>query len=155
MIDPRRPARYERIYAQLRDLILSKSPDLIAAMATMCAVLHAKLSHHSWTGFYLVASEDELHVGPYQGPVACQVLKGRGACLHCVQTKQPVVVPDVDQFPGHIPCDSRSKSEIVLPVVSGGEVVAVLDIDSHKPAQFDEDDIASLAKILGLLQSYL
>ena len=155
MIDPRRPARYERIYAQLENLIENKSPSLIAAMATVCAVLHAKLGHHSWTGFYVVAGEDELHVGPYQGPVACQVLKGRGVCLHCVQTRQPVVVPDVEQFPGHVACDARSKSEIVLPVMRGNEVVAVLDVDSHKLAQFDDDDVAPLAHILALLQPYL
>lgn len=155
VIDPRRPARYERIYAQLKDLIVGKSPNLLAAMATICAVLHHKMPHHSWTGFYFVASEDELHVGPYQGPVACQVLRGRGVCLHCARTGQPVVVPDVEQFPGHVACDPRSKSEIALPVVKGDKVIAVLDIDSHKPAQFDEDDIPRLTKILNLLQPYL
>ena len=155
MIDPRRPARYERPYAQLQDLIAGKSPSLVAAMATMCAVLHHKMGHHLWTGFYFVAGEDELHVGPYQGPVACQVLRDRGVCLHCARTRQAVVVPDVEQFPGHIACDSRSKSEIVLPVMKEDQVIAVLDIDSHKPAQFDEDDVAPLTKILSLLQPYL
>ena len=95
MIDPRRPARYKRIYTQLQDLIASKSPNLIAAMATIYAVLHHKMGHHLWTGFYFVAGEDELHVGPYQGPVACQVLRDRGVCLHCARTRQSVVVPDV------------------------------------------------------------
>ncbi|MGD1996741.1 MAG: GAF domain-containing protein [Anaerolineae bacterium] len=155
MIDPRRPDRYERIYAQLHDLIEGKSPNLTAAMATICAVLHHKMGHHSWTGFYLVASDTELHVGSYQGPAACQVLEGRGVCLHAVRTKQPVIVPDVEEFPGHIACDPRSKSEIVLPVTRGEEVIAVLDIDSHKPAQFDEDDVPPLAKILDLLHPYL
>jgi GAF domain-containing protein len=155
MIDPKRPGRYERIYTQLKDLIEGKSPNLLAAMATMCAVLHHKMTHHSWTGFYFVAGDDELHVGPYQGPVACQVLKGTGVCLHCVQTQQPVVVPDVEQFPDHIACDSRSKSEIVLPLIKGEQVIAVLDVDSHKLAQFDEDDVAPLVKILSLLQPYL
>ena len=154
MVDQKRPGRYERIYAQLQDLIEGKSPNLVAAMATLCAVLHAKMGHHSWTGFYFV-SGDELHVGPYQGPVACQVLRNRGVCLHCVRTGQPVVVPDVAQFPGHIACDSRSKSEIVLPVMRGDRAVAVLDIDSHKLAQFDEDDVAPLLKILSLLQPYV
>jgi GAF domain-containing protein len=154
LVDPKRPGRYERIYAQLQDLIEGKSPSPVAAMATLCAVLHAKMNHHSWTGFYFV-SDSELHVGPYQGPVACQVLKDRGVCLHCVRTGQPVVVPDVAQFPGHIACDSRSKSEIVLPVTRENRVVAVLDVDSHKPAQFDEDDVAPLLKILSLLQPYV
>jgi len=155
VIDPKRPARYQRIYAQLEGLIEGKSPNLVAAMATVCAVLHHKMSHHFWTGFYFVVNADELHVGPYQGTVACQVLRDRGVCLHCARTRQPVVVPDVEQFPGHIACDSRSKSEIVLPVIKGSQVIAVLDIDSDKPAQFDEDDVAPLTKILSLLQPYL
>jgi L-methionine (R)-S-oxide reductase len=155
VIDPRRPGRYERIYTQLKDLIEKKSPNLLAAMSTMCAVLHHKMSHHFWTGFYFVSNEDELHVGPYQGPAACQVLRGRGVCLHCVQTKEAVVVPDVEQFPGHIACDSRSRSEIALPVIKGDRVVAVLDIDSDKLGQFDEDDVAPLARILSLLQPFL
>lgn len=155
MIDPRRTGRYERIHAQLRGLIEGRSPNLIAAMATICALLHAKLRHHSWTGFYLVAGEGVLHVGPYQGPVACQVLERRGVCLHCVRTRAPVVVPDVHAFPGHIACDARSRSEIVLPVMRGNDVVAVLDVDSHLPAQFDGDDAAALAGILELLGPYL
>ena len=155
MIDPRRPGRYERIYAQLKDLIEGKSPNLVAAMATMCAVLHHKMSHHFWTGFYFVAGPDELHVGPYQGPVACQMLRDRGVCLHSIRTRQAVVVPDIEQFPGHIACDSRSRSEIVLPVMKGDQVIAVLDVDSDKLSQFDEDDVAPLAQILGLLQPYV
>jgi len=155
VIDPRRPGRYERIYAQLKDLIEGKSPNLVAAMATTCAVLHHKMSHHLWTGFYFVAGPDELHVGPYQGPVACQVLRGRGVCVHSVRTRQAVVVPDVEQFPGHIACDSRSRSEIVLPVLKKDQVMAVLDVDSDKLGQFDEDDVVPLAKILGLLQPYV
>lgn len=155
MIDPKRPARYQRIYAQLEGLIEGKSPNLVAAMATVCAVLHHKMSHHFWTGFYFVVNADELHVGPYQGPVACQVLRDRGVCLHCARTRQPVVVPDIEQFPGHIACDSRSKSEIALPVIKEDRVIAVLDIDSDKPAQFGEDDVAPLTKILSLLQPYL
>lgn len=160
MIDPTRPGRYDRIYDQLRDLIVGRSPNLTAAMATICAVLHHKMPHHFWTGFYLVASPDRLHVGPYQGPVACQILEGRGVCLHCARTAKPIVVPDVEQFPGHIACDPRSKSEIALPVIDRSSrqespVVAVLDIDAHKVGQFDADDIEPLQRILGLLQPYL
>lgn len=154
MIDERRRSRYERIAAQLKDLIEGKSPNLLAAMATICAVLHAKMPHHLWTGFYFVAAESELHIGPYQGAVACQVLKDRGVCLQCATTNQPVIVPDVEQFPGHIPCDSRSRSEIVLPFVNNDKVVAVLDIDSNKLHQFNEDDVAPLTKILELLKPY-
>ena len=155
MIDTFRAGRYERIQAQLEDLITAKSPTLIAAMATMTAVLHAKMPHHSWTGFYLSADENTLHVGPYQGPVACQVLVGKGVCLRCAQTRQPVVVPNVDEFPGHIACDSRAQSEICMPVLSGGRSIAVLDIDSHKPSQFDEDDVVPLQRILSLLEPWL
>ncbi len=147
----RRSALYGRIYEQLKELIAAKSPNLIAGMATMAALLHAKLSHHFWTGFYFVAGEDELYVGPYQGAVACQVLKGRGVCLACARSGQPVVVPDVEAFPGHIACDSRSKSEIVIPLKKDGKVVAVLDVDSDKLAQFDANDAEALQKIVDLL----
>lgn len=167
MIDPRRPGRYRRIYDQLQDLIAGSSPGLTAAMATVCALLHHKMPHHLWTGFYLVADEDRLHVGPYQGPVACQVLEGGGVCLHCARTGKPVIVPDVEQFPGHIACDPRSRSEMAIPVTKaarGGEgddaargsrVAAVLDIDSAESGQFDEDDVAPLEQIVGLLRPYL
>ncbi len=153
-VNERRTARYGRIYGQLRDLIEGKSPDLTAAMATVCAVLHAKMPHHFWTGFYLVEG-DRLHVGPYQGPVACQVLEGRGVCVEAVRTKRPVVVPDVRAFPGYVPCDARAKSEIVIPVLKDGEVVAVFDVDSDEVDRFSEADVAPLAKILSLLDPYL
>ncbi len=94
MIELQRPERYDQVYTQLLGLIPSSSPNSVAAMATLCAVLHAKMPHHFWTGFYFVAGE-ELHVGPYQGPVACQVLRGGGVCLECARTAQPVIVPDV------------------------------------------------------------
>jgi len=154
-MDAQRAARYERIFDQLSVLIDGRSPTLIAAMGTICAVLQAKMPHHSWTGFYLVAGDGELHVGPYQGPVACQVLKGAGVCLHAAQTRGPVVVPEVEAFAGHVACDPRSKSEIVLPILREGEVVAVLDVDSDRAAQFTEDDIAPLERILSLLEPFL
>jgi len=153
-MDERRAGRYERVLAQLRDLIEGKSPDLVAAMVTICAVLHAKMPHHSWTGFYFVRG-DELHVGPYQGAVACQVLDGRGVCHESVRTRCAVVVPDVHAFPGHIACDARSQSEIVLPVFCDGEVVAVLDIDSDRLDQFTEADIEPLERMIELLQPFL
>jgi len=153
-MDERRAARYERIYEQLRDLIDGTSPDLIAAMATICAVLHAKMPHHFWTGFYVVDG-DRLRVGPYQGPVACQVLQGHGVCVESVRTKAPVVVPDVDAFPGHHACDARSKSEIVVPFLSGDRVVAVLDVDSDTLGQFSVSDVAPLQRILSLLTPFL
>lgn len=154
-MDEQRAARYERLTEQLRGLIEGKSPTLQAAMATICAVLHAKMRHHSWTGFYFVASEDELHVGPYQGPVACQILNGGGVCLHAASTGQPVVVADVHVFPGHIACDARSRSEIVIPIFKEDRVVAVLDIDSAELNQFSKADILPLTRILDLLSPYL
>jgi len=146
-----RAGRYERIADQLRKLVEGHSPSLIAAMATVCALLHAKMPHHSWTGFYFVAGDDELHVGPYQGAVACQVLKGQGACVHALRTKAAVVVPDVGAFPGHITCDTRTKSEIVVPLIKNGRVIAVLDVDSMKPAQFSDADVPPLERIVALL----
>ena len=156
-MDQRRQARYDRIYRQLRTLIEGRSPNCIAAMATICAVLHAKMPHHSWTGFYLVIGEDELHVGPYQGAVACQVLKGRGVCVHAVKSNAPVVVPDVDAFPGHIACDARSRSELVVPLRRRGtdSIFAVLDIDSSQPGVFGEADIAPLERIVALLDPFI
>lgn len=151
----RRAARYERITTQLRELIEGESPDLIAAMATICAVLHAKMPHHFWTGFYFLTASGDLHVGPYQGPVACQVLSGRGVCLRAAETRAPVVVHDVEHFQGHIACDARSRSEIALPVLHDGEVVAVFDVDSDEQGQFSDADVAPLERILALLEPVL
>ncbi len=153
-MDERRAARYRRIHEQLRGLIEGTSPDGTAAMSTICAVLHAKMPHHLWTGFYRVEG-DRLHVGPYQGPVACQVLEGRGICLEAVRRQTAVVIPDVHAFPGHIACDPRSTSEIVVPVMSGKRVVAVLDIDAEKRSEFDDADVEPLQRIVALLQPYL
>ena len=155
MTDKRRVDRYERIYLQLQDLVQAQSPTLTAAMVTICAVLHHKMPHHSWTGFYYLVSDSEMHIGPYQGPVACQVLKDTGVCLHSARTGQPVVVSNVHEFPGHIACDARAMSEIVLPVMKDDAVIAVLDIDSRELEQFTDDDIAPLVKILELLQPFL
>ncbi|MFW6136280.1 MAG: GAF domain-containing protein [Chloroflexota bacterium] len=155
MIDPKRPDRYIRIYDQLSQLVPGKSPNLTAAMATTCALLHHKMPHHFWTGFYIVADDNQLHVGPYQGPLACQILQGQGVCLHAVRTSRPIIVPDVERFAGHIACDPRSRSEIAVPLIKGSTPVAVLDIDSAELEQFDTDDVAPLQRILGLLQPYL
>jgi len=155
LMDERRLARYERILLQLRDLIEGTSPDLLAAMATLCAVLHAKMPHHFWTGFYFVHHLKELHVGPYQGPLACQVLRDEGVCIEAVRTQRPIVVPDVHVFPGHIPCDARSQSEIVLPLVLDGRTVAVLDIDSDRLSAFSERDVEPLGRILKLLEPFV
>jgi L-methionine (R)-S-oxide reductase len=149
-----RGRRYRRIYEQLRELIGGRSPNLCAAMSTVCAVLHAKMPHHLWTGFYLVAG-DELHVGPYQGPLACQVLRDDGVCHRAVATRSAVIVSDVRAFPGHVACDARARSEIAIPVLKGDRAVGVLDVDSAELAQFTTDDVVPLERILELLAPYV
>lgn len=143
--------RYERLYHQIADQ-LKTSNDLIANMATALAVLHHKMPYFFWTGFYRMI-DGELIVGPYQGPVACIHLeKGQGVCWAAVNKQESIIVPDVHKFPGHIACDSRSNSEIVVPLKNNkGNVIAVLDVDSKDFNSFDVDDARGLEKILGLL----
>lgn len=143
--------RYERIYHQVSGLLTS-TDDMIARMATVAAILHHKMEGFFWTGFYLTR-EGNLIVGPYQGPVACQVLpKDRGVCWAGINQGKTIIVPDVDKFPGHIACDSRSRSEIVVPVRdNNGRIIGVLDIDSKQLGKFDEGDAAGLEKIAGLI----
>jgi len=144
--------RYQRIHEQLSEL-LKKSDDRMAHMATIAAVLHHKMPHFFWTGFYRLIDGD-LVVGPYQGPMACQVLdRSKGVCRAGVTRNETVLVPDVEAFPGHIPCDSRSKSEIVVPVRdAAGTVIGVLDVDSDKLDAFDEIDAEGLERIIALLK---
>lgn len=145
--------RYERIYKQLKDL-LAPHDNPVASMATIAAVLHHKFDYYFWTGFYLL-QKGELIVGPYQGPVACILLKkDSGVCWAGVNRKDVVIVPDVHQFPGHIACDSRSNSEIVIPLKDqSGKITGVLDVDSKDLNSFDETDRAGLEKILTLVYS--
>jgi len=147
----KKAARYERIYNQLQELVM-KSHDTIARMATIASVLHNKMDGFFWTGFYLL-NKGELIVGPYQGPVACLELeKNTGVCWAGINKGQTIIVPDVEKFPGHIACDSRSRSEIVIPINnSNGEIAGVLDVDSNKPDQFDETDATWLKKIVTLI----
>lgn len=147
-----RAGRYERIGAQLQQQ-LDEGPkatrDPVARMATTVALLHHKLPRFFWTGFYRRA-KDRLIVGPYQGPLACAVLPGfDGVCWAAVQRGESVLVADVRAFAGHVACDARSRSEIVVPVRDGaGEIVAVLDVDSDQPDAFDEVDRIGLEKIV-------
>jgi len=147
----KKAARYRRIHKQLEELLL-KSPDHDARMATIVAVLHHKMGYFFWTGFYFLRS-DELTVKNYQGPLACQVLpKHTGVCWAAIDRKETLVVPDVHRFPGHIACDSRSQSEIVIPVRNrDGEVTGVLDIDSKTVDSFDATDAMWLEKIVNLI----
>lgn len=146
-------SRYQRLFAQTEQL-LQKSPDQTSAMATIAAVLHHKMEYFFWCGFYRLEG-DRLIVGPYQGPVACQVLEGRGVCLAAVEQNKTLVVPDVHQFPGHIACDSRSQSEIVVPVRDAqGRITAVLDVDSKELNAFDETDARYLEQFTALLSRF-
>lgn len=143
-------ARYQRIAKQLEDLF-QKTDNIQARMATTCAVLHHKFSYYFWTGFYSLIDED-LVVQTYQGPVACLVLlKNKGVCWASINTKKSIIVTDVENFPGHIACDSRSKSEIVIPLFKNNEIIAVLDIDSKELNSFDEEDREGLELIMKLI----
>ncbi len=151
MDERKKSGRYVRLIAQLEEL-LPETEDPIARMASVAAVLHHKMDHYFWTGFYLLRG-DRLVAGPYQGPLACQELqKNKGVCWAAVLNRAPVVVPDVHAFPGHIACDARSKSEITLPVFDrAGHVQAVMDVDSDKPDAFSEADRINLEKIVTLI----
>ena len=141
--------KYALLYKQIASLVEGEN-DTIANMANMAAMIHSTFGFW-WTGFYRVAGE-ELVLGPFQGPLACSRIKyGRGVCGTAWREQQTQVVPDVEQFPGHIACSSMSRSEIVVPVWRGEEIVAVLDIDSEHLATFDEVDKEWLERIVALL----
>jgi len=143
--------RYSRIYDQIAGL-LNKTEDRMARMATITAVLHQKMEYFFWTGFYTIRN-NEMTVMSYQGPVACQILaRDSGVCWAAYNRKETVVVEDVEQFPGHIACDSRSKSEIVIPLFDNtGAIYGVFDIDSTELSSFDEVDKHWLEKIAFLI----
>lgn len=140
-------------YARLREmqqLLLDGSNDVIAGMATTSALLHHAFGH-LWTGFYRVVEPDRLlRVGPYQGSLGClDITFGRGVCGTAAAERRTLVVPDVHAFPGHITCDPRSQSEIVVPVFAPNHtLLAVLDIDSGERAMFDHDDAAGLEALM-------
>ena len=140
--------KYEVLYRQIEVLMEGES-DMIANMANVAAMIHSTF-HFWWTGFYRVVGE-ELVLSPFQGDLACSRIKyGRGVCGTAWKSQTTQVVPDVELFPGHIACSSLSRSEIVVPVWRGGEIVAVLDIDSEHLATFDEVDRLWLEKIVKL-----
>ncbi len=130
--------KYTSIIAQIKALI-GDEKDVIANLANVSAALNQAFSF-LWVGFYLV-KEEELVLGPFQGPIACTRIKlGKGVCGKAWETKQTLVVEDVDAFPGHIACSSLSKSEIVVPLIKNNNVIGVLDIDSEELATFDSID---------------
>lgn len=147
----KKEGRYGRIYQQLEGLV-QKSNNRDARMATIVAVLHHKMDYFFWTGFYLL-TDGELVVKNYQGPVACQILeRNKGVCWAAIKQNETIVVEDVHLFPGHIACDARSNSEIVVPFrTPEGELLGVLDVDSSEKASFDATDAYWLEKILPLV----
>ena len=143
---------YRRTLGELAAVIAGLN-DPIAAMASAACLIHQALPAASWTGFYRVVEPGLLRVGPYQGPLGClEIPFGRGVCGAAASERRSQVVPDVDKFPGHIACDASARSEITVPVFApGGDLVAVLDVDSHHPDAFDELDREHLEAAAALL----
>jgi L-methionine (R)-S-oxide reductase len=143
--------QYQSLIPQIEALLYGENDD-IANMANICAALKEQFNWF-WVGFYLVKN-NELVLGPFQGPVACtRIKKGKGVCGSSWQQNEVLIVPDVDKFPGHIACASASKSEIVLPVYKSGNIIGVLDVDSEYLAHFDEVDGKYLNQIINLLDA--
>lgn len=147
---------YRQIGEQLSEL-LTGLDDSVAVMATAAAVLHQAIENASWTGFYRVVDDGLLRIGPYQGPVGClEIPFERGVCGAAARTREIQLIDDVHAFAGHIACDPSARSEIVVPILGrAGDLVAVLDIDSHRPSAFDEIDSEELERIAALLQEFL
>jgi len=153
MDEKKKRERYGRIAEQLAPL-MGKTADPVARMATIAALLYHKMDGFFWCGFYRLV-EGDLVVGPYQGPLACLLLeKNKGVCWAGIHRRETVLVPDVHQFPGHIACDSRSLSEIVVPVFDRAhEIAGVLDVDSDRLNSFSEVDRDGLEKIVALIHT--
>jgi len=149
VINGTKQEQYESLLPQIK-AVVEGEPDLIANLANTCACLKEQFNW-LWVGFYLVKG-NELVLGPFQGPLACtRIKKGKGVCGTSWAEKETIIVPDVNAFPGHIVCSSLSLSEIVVPVIRDGEVVAVLDVDSEKYNEYDETDKKYLEKIVDFM----
>ncbi len=145
--------RYKILIPQIESLVTGEK-DLIANLSNIAAALKQTMEFF-WVGFYLV-KEDQLVLGPFQGPVACTRIDfGKGVCGTAWKNKKTIIVPNVDEFPGHIACSSDSRSEIVLPGFKNDTVALVLDIDSNKLNDFDESDRLALEKIMNIVESFL
>ena len=145
-------ARYAELHPQVAALTAGE-PDRTANLANVAAALRQAFGFF-WVGFYVVQGE-ELVLGPFQGPIACtRIRRGRGVCGTSWAEARTVLVPDVEAFPGHIACSSDSKSEIVVPILKDGAVVAVLDVDSDQLNDFDHDDQAALEQLMALATTW-
>lgn len=140
---------YQALLPQVESLLLNET-DSIAAMANLSAALKAQFDFF-WVGFYLV-KENELVLGPFQGPVACaRIKRGKGVCGTSWENAESIIVPNVDEYPGHIACSSLSKSEVVIPLIAEGKVWAVLDVDSDVLADFEEQDVHYLKQMISFI----
>ena len=143
--------KYQTLLPQIEALIAGET-DLVANLSNIAAALKTTMDFF-WVGFYLI-KQDELVLGPFQGPIACtRIQKGKGVCGTSWQQAKTLIVPDVDKFPGHIACSSDARSEIVLPAFHQGEVALVLDVDSDQLNDFDEIDQKHLEQVIRLLES--
>lgn len=151
MQEQEKAARYNEAAKEIAAVIDGES-NLVARMATVSNILHYAFDHYFWTGFYVVDPEKptELVIGPYQGSMGClRIPFGRGVCGAAAESRETQVVEDVHAFPGHIACDARSQSEIVIPVFDdAGDLIAVFDVDSDQKAMFDETDRRGLETIM-------
>ena len=149
-INGTRADQYANLYPQIQSLLAGET-DLYANLANIAAAIH-DIFGFFWVGFYLVKG-DELVLGPFQGPVACtRIPFHKGVCGYAYTERKTVVVPNVDEFPGHIACASASKSEIVIPVFHNNQVILVLDVDSDSLNDFTEEDQIGLEKIMGIIE---
>lgn len=145
--------RYEILIPQIEGLIAGE-PDVVANLSNIAAALRQTMNFF-WVGFYLV-KDNQLVLGPFQGPIACtRIALGKGVCGTSWKEKKIIVVPNVDDFPGHIACSSDSKSEIVLPALKNGEVTLVLDVDSNVPNDFDTVDEHYLGQVIKLVERFV
>ena len=145
--------RYQTLIPQLESLVEGEK-DLVANLANVAAALKQTMDYY-WVGFYFVRN-DQLVLGPFQGPIACTRIDfGRGVCGTAWKTRKTIIVPDVTEFPGHIACSTASRSEIVLPVFKNDEVALVLDIDSDKVNDFNEEDGKALQQVINIIERSL
>ena len=145
---------FKLMQEQVRDL-LKEEPWYVSAMSNISAVIISQMEDLNWAGFYLLR-EGRLVVGPFQGKPACiHIRPGKGVCGTCLEKDETIVVPDVHAFPGHIACDSASRSEIVVPVHHGAKIAAVLDIDSPVPDRFSKEDREGLEGLAAIMERWM